>query len=1111
MKNLFTGSAHVPERACRETVLARAMRTSRRGLAQLRRTAMLAGALTLVAPLAALAQSNAIPARVTDRVDLSRLTTLTGNTHPLAQAKYDQGAAPPGLPMNRMMLVLKRGADQESALQSLLTEQQINSSPNFHKWLTPDQFGQQFGPADSDVQAVTSWLASFGFQDIKVSRGRVTIEFSGTASQVEAALHTPVHRYVVNGESHWANANDPQIPAALAPVVASFVSLHNFRHHHTIRKSDVKVPFTVKPGEKPQIDFSGGAHGLVPADFNTIYNVSPSMTGAGVTIAIVADSNINVQDVIDFQNMFGLGSPNKPPNVVLNGPDPGDLLGTPEAEAVLDATWAGAVAPAATVDLVVSEDTDASFGADLSEIYIIDNNLADVMTESFSTCEYQFTLPTSSISLATIAGGYSALAEQAAAQGITFLVASGDGGPDTCDDQTTIPATDTTASVNLLAANWYTIAVGGTMFNDTANPNTYWNLPSLQAANGGSAKSYIPEDVWNESCTTVSATCPTIGLWSSGGGQSIAYAKPPWQAGVAGIPSTDARFLPDVSLDAADHDGYVVCLDGSCQGTGCPSGVSACFGIASGTSASVQAFGGIMALVVQKLGGSPAGRVGNANYALYKLAAGETLANCNASNTAAPPAGNCIFNDVTVSNTNIPGETGFSAAPGPGYDEATGLGSVNVTNLVNQWQTMGVSKGSSTVLTLNNGSAVTITHGQSVSADVTVSATPPGGTPTGDVSLIALLPNNGANSGQGADFNTLGASGTPGSVVWMTNFLPGGTGYGVKAHYAGDGTFVGSDSAPVTVTIDPETSLTLMGLINENTSAFCSTVTSVSYGSPYILTVGVVDATHGGTGPPCAPTPASGFPSGTVTLMNNGAPLDGGTFALNSNGYFEDRGIQLVAGTHMIQATYNGDNSYQKSANPTGMTVTVTKASTTATVTPSSASVAANTTFSLSVIVDTQTSANPPTGSTGAAPTGTVTFSATTTTMGTVFNPGRASWPEPNGFLIGEICAALGCVFALLFATRLRRGTVLLGFALVIAIGAGTSCGNSGNSSTTHTTTTTLGTVNLSASTDANGFVSGAATLSNVKLASTGTITATYAGDTNYSASTSPVVTVTIH
>src|SRR5579864_356618 len=190
--------------------------------------AFLAGALLLLLPGFASAQANLARPRITDRIDESSLTVLRGNTHPLARPQFDQGAAPPNLPMDRMMLVLQRSPEQEAALTDLLEQQYDNASPNFHKWLTPDQFGQQFGPSDQDIQIVTSWLASRGFQSIKVSRGRTVVEFSGTAAQVESALHTAIHKYSMNGEDHWANVNDPQIPAALAPVIAGVVSLHNF-------------------------------------------------------------------------------------------------------------------------------------------------------------------------------------------------------------------------------------------------------------------------------------------------------------------------------------------------------------------------------------------------------------------------------------------------------------------------------------------------------------------------------------------------------------------------------------------------------------------------------------------------------------------------------------------------------------------------------------------------------------------------------------------------------------------------------------------------------------------------------------------------------------------
>ena len=179
-------------------------------------------------PLTLTAQTGAVRARVTQAVDMQNLVTLRGNVHPLARPEFDQGVAPDDLPMERMLLVLQRGADQEAALRQLLDDQQVKSSAQFHQWLTPEQFGQQFGPADSDLQAVTDWLTSQGFQVTKVAAGRTVIEFSGTAGLVRQVLGTEIHKFRVNGEDHWANTSDPQIPAALAPVVAGFASLNNF-------------------------------------------------------------------------------------------------------------------------------------------------------------------------------------------------------------------------------------------------------------------------------------------------------------------------------------------------------------------------------------------------------------------------------------------------------------------------------------------------------------------------------------------------------------------------------------------------------------------------------------------------------------------------------------------------------------------------------------------------------------------------------------------------------------------------------------------------------------------------------------------------------------------
>jgi hypothetical protein len=932
--------------AIREGIIPSAFGGVRRTFSRLGRAAAVAGALSLVVPLASFAQGNVARPRVTDRVDISRMNVLSGNTHPLARAQNDQGAAPPDLPMNRILLVLKRSPEQEAALQDLLVEQQVASSPSYHKWLTPEQFGQQFGPADADVQAVTSWLASFGFQSIKVSKGSTVVEFSGSASQIESALHAPIHKYMVNGEAHWANANDPQVPAALAPVISGFASLHNFQKKPASVRSGQTATMTRTADGKPQINFTNNSHGLAPADFNNIYNIASTMTGSGVTIGVVARSNINPQDVADFRSLFAL-LPGHPPNIIVNGPDPGDLGGGEEAEAVVDTTWSGAVAPAATVDLVVSESTNGAAGEDLSEIYIIDNNLADIMTESFSVCEAVF-----QSSLSQAANFYSSLAQQAAAQGITFTVASGDSGPDSCDDPNFVPSTFQPASVNLIAATPYTVAVGGTQFNDIASPSTYWNATNDPTTHA-SAKSYIPENVWNESCTVTQCNDPSLaGLWSSGGGQSIVFSKPPWQVGVAGIPTANSRFVPDVSMAAADHDGYVLCLDASCQAS------SPKFFILSGTSVSAQVFGGVMALVVQTTGA----RVGVANYGLYNLAALETLSSCNGSNVppALPPSSNCIFNDVTLGNTNIPkvnpGETGFTA--GTGYDEATGLGSVNVSNLVTQWHTA-VNKATTTTLTLNNGTAVNVAHGAAVPLAVTVAPVPPAtGTPTGTISIVA-----GSTTGQGVDFFPL----TSGAVSSSTIFLPGGT-YPVKAHYGGDASFLGSDSVPVTVTVTPEASRTTMGIL---TSTPCTTSSSVVYGSPYVLTVAVSDVHSVAT--PCAPNETGAPPTGSVTVTDtfNSAtsPLDGGSFSLNSAAFFEDQIIQLPVGTHTIKAVYVGDTSFTTS-NAT-VTVTVTKANTTTAVSANPMTVAAGQTTALTATIGTQSNA---VANASQEPTGTVQF-----------------------------------------------------------------------------------------------------------------------------------------
>jgi subtilase family serine protease len=436
-------------------------------------------------------------ALITQAVDESQLTVLKGNTHPLARPQFDAGAAPGSLPMQRMLLVLKRSPEQESALRKLIDDQQDKASPDYHKWLTPEGFGKQYGPSDSDVQSVTAWLQSHGFQVASTSKGRTVIEFSGTASQVTEAFHAAIHKYVVNGEEHWANASDPSIPAALAPAVRGVLTLHNFpRHPHS---TVLGTPVRSTPrgtGPLPLFTFTppkqATYYGLGPTDFATIYNVLPlwnaGIDGTGQTIAIVGETNIHLSDIEAFRSLFGL--PAKDPTIILNGPDPG--VAGDEPEAVLDVSWSGAVAKNATIDLVVSASTETALGVDLSALYIVDNNVAPVMSESYGECEA--VLGNSGNAF------YNALWQQAAAQGITVLISAGDSGSAVCDDFNSEAAASKGLAVSGFASTPYNVAVGGTDFDQTAaTAPTYWNATN-NATTGASAKSYIPETTWNDSC-----------------------------------------------------------------------------------------------------------------------------------------------------------------------------------------------------------------------------------------------------------------------------------------------------------------------------------------------------------------------------------------------------------------------------------------------------------------------------------------------------------------------------------------------------------------------------------------------------------------------------------
>src|SRR6266849_2882167 len=1011
------------------------------------------GALLCVSILAlscghAVAQTTNIPARITQAVDENNLVVLKGNVHPLARAEFDQGAVADGQPLNRMLLLLQRSADQESALRQLLDDQQSKSSPNYHAWLTPEQFGIQFGPADADVQAVTQWLTSHGFTGINMGPGRQVIEFSGTSGQVRSAFRTEIHRFVISGKEYTANAMDPQIPAALAPVVAGLVSLHNFPRKSYARILGQFRRTLGKTGLEPLFTFPNpfngrNFYGLGPGDFATIYNSKPLIAagndGTGQTIAIVGETNLNVQDVQQFRKMFGLPANFDATSVVLNGEDPGITSIGEEGEADLDVEWSGAAAPGATVKFVVSASTPASAGIDLSALYIVEHNLAAVMSESYGACEG---------SLGTAENSFvNGLWEQAAAQGITVILSSGDGGSAGCDDFNTQQVATQGLAVSGLASTPFNVSVGGTDFDQVNNWAAYWN--STNDPTGTSAKSYIPEIPWSENCAQIgltgcgaSAPNGSVNLVAgSGGGRSL-YGKPEWQMGVAGVPNDNHRDQRDISLFASpgfDGTGYVYCQSDRTISGGRTCDLNASsgildFGIVGGTSASAPAFAGIMALVNQyQAAHGGTNRQGNANYVLYALAK-KAGASCTSSATE---AAGCIFNDVKKGNSVLPtgapgvgtnsvpcqggslncsvntaGSNGVLVDPShttteawtatAGYDMTTGLGTVNASNLATNW---GSASTTPTTTTLALSPTTGITHGTSenVGVGITVKANTGTGVPAGDVSLIATYPDG---TTQGFDHFTL-ASGAVTSA--KTQSLPGGT-YKVSAHYTGDGTNAPSDSTPVSVTVGQEGSQTFIVVPQfdpQSGMLISGNASSMVYGSRYIIRayVGNSSATANPLGPPaplCSDVNQMTCPTGTVTLTDNGVPLDAVTFALNNAGYTRDLHPSLTRGMHQLSAQYNGDSSYKPS----------TSASDQITITPAPSQTQAFVPF-LNLAgqpIQFQAGVTLPVFG-GVAPTGTFTFyDGTTVLPGTVtttaFAGGQFSFPTINGYLTATLNTA---------------------------------------------------------------------------------------------------------
>lgn len=683
---------------------------------------------TIFAVIFAAALAFAAEDRITAPVDRNQRVRLQGHVH---AAGNDLGTMPPDAEIGYAALLLKPAA----GLEAFLLDQQNPSSPDFHHWLTPDQFADRFGLSANDTAKIASWLRSEGLQVHDVARGRHWITFSGSAATMSTALHTSFHRFSVNGATHFAAVQDPEIPAAIAGVAAGFIGLDDFDPMPASRRSSVTPDSNV-----------GNAHFVVPDDLAVIYNIAPlykaGLKGDGQTIAVVGRADISLADIRAFRKRFNL--PSNDPQLVLVGPDPGSnsAIGDIE-EADLDVEWAGAVAPNATIRYVFARSVNTAI------LYAVDQNQGQVLSESFGGCEL------------AAQPGFRAIAQQANAQGMTWVAAGGDWGAATCDVFAPSQQASKGFSAGFPATLPEVTAIGGTRFNE--GTGKYWD--TTNGPNLGSALSYIPEIVMNESAERHE-------MFAAGGAASALFPKPIWQTG-PGVPNDNARDIPDVSLiSSADHDGVEVVSLGTLLAFG-------------GTSVGTPIFAGVVALLNQSLLPSPpappaAGPAapppgqGNINPQLYRLAQATTD----------------VFHDITSGDNKVPcvqgspdcvdGLIGYAAAPG--YDLASGLGSMDVNNLVTKW-----NKGTASITTL---SANPTSFGLGDKIQLTATVTGSGKVaPTGTVAFIS----NNVIVGTATLTNGSASATADGQVV------AGGDGK-ITASYGGDAIYNGS-GASVDVTL----------------------------------------------------------------------------------------------------------------------------------------------------------------------------------------------------------------------------------------------------------------------------------------------------------------------
>ncbi len=845
-------------------------------------------AALFLSPLAALAVSP--PNRIAS-VDNSSRGAVAHNVAGRTKAAADLGQAPSGRRMEGITLFFSRTAAQQTALDQLMVAQQTPGSPQYHKWLTPTQFGQQFGLSAADLAKVRSWLTAQGLAVSYVAPSNSLITVGGTVAQVQQAFGTSIHSLLSRGEQHIGNVSDPIVPAAIANVVSGIGGLNDFKLVSHARSRVVPAPaFTSAQG--------ANAHYLAPADFQIIYDSKPllaaAVNGTGATIAVMGQTDISLPEVAAFRSAAGL--PAQTPQVITaTTTDPGSQSGDiPEAQ--LDVEWAGSSAPNAQIIYVNSSSATAS-GAFSSLQFAITEDVAPILSISYGNCEPALD--------AAFVASFSALLQQGNVQGQTIIAPAGDAGATDCDADS-VSAADGLA-VDFPASSPYATAVGGTMFNDTASPTSYWQSTTGTTDQVTSALGYIPEAVWNEYASFAS-------LASGGGGASVYFTKPVWQVG-NGVPADLSRDVPDIALNAgANHDGYLYCVPVVTDVTtiaSCSSGFRDASGgltVVGGTSAGVPSFSSLLALVEQKIGATTG--LGNINPKLYGL------------------GGTSAFHDITTGNNNSPcvsgapdcqtaNTIGFSAVSG--YDLATGWGSIDAYNLANAWTTAVSAGGASTTGALGSVTTVQLPPGAqscginsgsiTISVSVqSVNASATSAIPTGSVQMLI----DGAAVGGPVTLTGGGAT-----ITYSTAGLSSGA-HNVAAVYLGDPTFAPSKSY-LAATVLPNTlaPTKIIDIVSTTVPDFalspCLPAVSVASGgtsAPVTLTV----SSFNGFGGPVTFTAstdsslAAGFtfsaPSVTVSSSTPGtATLSFSAFTSSTN---------AVGGSGLVRRPASGTASMQR-------------------------------------------------------------------------------------------------------------------------------------------------------------------------------------------------------